>query len=257
VPPLLLGALCFGGAFVLLGAYPAVAGAFVLLAVAGAGSIVSDVAGRTLLQRVAPPDLLARVFALYEALSQVGIALGAILVPALIAAGGAKAAIIATGVLLPALILLRYRALHAVDAAATVPIVEISLLRTLPIFAPLPAPTLEGLARSVEHVRVAAGQTVIREGEVGDRFYVIADGEVEITRGGERLGTRERGEGFGEIALLQDVPRTATVTARTETLLLALDREPFVVSVTRHAAAAHAAEQIVRERGDWQPASVE
>jgi MFS family permease len=257
VPPLVLGALCFGAAFVLLGAYPAVAAAFVLLAVAGAGSIVSDVAGRTLLQRVAPPNLLARVFALYEALSQVGIAAGAILVPALIAVGGAKAALIATGVLLPALILVRYRALHAIDVAATVPIVEISLLRTLPIFAPLPAPTLESLGRSVEHVRLAAGEAVIREGEVGDRFYAIADGEVEVTRRGERLGTRGRGEGFGEIALLHDVPRTATVTARTETLLLALDREPFVVSVTGHAAAARAAEQVVRERTDLQPASVE
>jgi predicted MFS family arabinose efflux permease len=257
VPPLVLGALCFGGAFVLLGVYPAVALAFALILVAGGGSTLSDVAGRTLLQRVAPPDILARVFALYEALSQAGIALGAILVPAFVALGGAKAAIIATGVLLPILVLIRYRALHAIDAEATVPIVEISLLRTLPIFAPLPAPTLEGLGRSVEHVRVAAGDVIITEGETGDRFYAIADGEVEITRGGELLDTRRRGEGFGEIALLHDVPRTATVTARTDTLLLALDREPFVLSVTGHAAAARAAEQIVRERAGWQPASVE
>jgi MFS family permease len=255
VPPLVLGALGFGAAFVLLGAYPAVVAAFVLLAVAGAGSTVSDVAGRTLLQRIAPPDLLARVFALYEALSQAGIAVGAILVPAVIALGGAKAALVATGVLLPALVLVRYRALHAIDAEATVPIVEISLLRTLPIFAPLPAPTLEALARSVDHVRVAPGQVVIREGEVGDRFYAVADGELDVTRRGMHLGTRRRGEGFGEIALLHDVPRTATVTARTETLLFALDREPFVVSITGHAGAARAAEQLVAERADLQPAS--
>jgi MFS family permease len=257
VPPLLLGAICFGGAFVVLGVYPAVAGAFVLLLVAGAGNIVADVAGRTLLQRIAPPELLARVFAVYEALSQVGIAVGAILVPALIAVGGAKIAIIATGALLPVLVLIRHRALHAIDTEATVPIVEISLLRTLPIFAPLPAPTLEGLARSVEHVRVGEGEVVIREGELGDRFYAIADGEVEVTRGDEYLGVRRRGEGFGEIALLRDVPRTATVTARTDALLFALDREPFVLSVTGHAAAALAAEEVVRERAGALPAGVD
>jgi predicted MFS family arabinose efflux permease len=257
VPPLLLGAICFGAAFVVLGVYPAVALAFLLLLVAGGGNIVADVAGRTLLQRVAPPELLARVFALYEALSQVGIALGAILVPAIIAVSGAKAALIATGALLPAVVLARYRALHAIDAEATVPIVEISLLRTLPIFAPLPAPALEGLARSVEHVRFLAGEIVIREGEVGDRFYAIADGEVDVTRAGQQIGIRHRGEGFGEIALLHDVPRTATVTARTDTLLFALDREPFVLSVTGHPAAARAAEEVVRERAEWLPASVD
>jgi len=257
VPPLLLGALCFGGAFVALGLYPAVVLAFVLLVIAGGGNIVADVAGRTLLQRIAPADVLARVFAMYEAVATAGIAVGAILVPVLVAVGGAKAGLIATGALLPVLVLVRYRALHAIDAEATVPIVEISLLRTLPIFAPLPAPALEGLARSVEHVRVAAGEAVIREGEPGDRFYAIADGEVEVRKGGELLGTRGRGEGVGEIALLRDVPRTATVTARTDVLLFALEREPFVLSVTGHAAATSAADEIVRERAGLQPAGVE
>ena len=135
-----------------------------------------------------------------------------------------------------------------IDEEATVPIVEISLLRSMRIFAPLPAPALEGLARSLEQVRAEPGTVIIREGDPGDRFYAIADGEVEISRAGRRLASRGRGDGIGEIALLHDVPRTATVTATTDVLLYALDREPFVLAVTGHAPAAQAAEEIVRER---------
>jgi hypothetical protein len=248
VPPLLLGAVCLGAGFVLLGAYPTVVTAFVLLAVAGGGSVVVDVAGRTLLQRIAPAELLARVFALYEALSQAGFAVGAILVPVLVALGGSEAALVAAGLLLPAVILLRYGAFRAIDRRATVPIVEISLLRSLSIFASLPPPALEGLARSLVQLRAPAGTQIIREGDAGDRYFAIADGEVDITQAGAHLSTRHRGEGFGEIALLRDVPRTASVTARTDVILYALDREPFVLAVTGHAAASRAAEEIMLER---------
>ena len=248
VPPLLLGALCFGGAVALLGVYPTVAGAFVLLVVAGSGSVVLDVAGRTLLQRVAPAELLARVFALYEALSQAGYAVGAILVPVLIGVGGAKAALVAAGALMPLIVLTRFVALRSIDASATAPIVEISLLRSLPIFAALPAPALESLARSLVEIRAEAGTEILAEGDAGDRFYAIADGEVEVTRRGDHVATRVRGEGFGEIALLRDVPRTATATATTDVVLYALERELFVLAVTGHAATTRAAEQIVLER---------
>lgn len=248
VPPLLLGALGLAAGFVLLAVYPTVAGAFVLIAVAGAGSMVVEVAGRTLLQRLAPSDLLARVFALYESLSQAAIALGAILVPVLVAVGGAEAALVAAGAFLPLLIVLRFRALRAIDEQATVPIVEISLLRSMPIFALLPAPELEGLAHSLTAVNAESGTVIIREGEPGDRFYAIADGEVEISSGGEPFATRTRGDCLGEIALLLDVPRTKTVTAATDVLLYALEREPFLATVTGHASASQAADVIVRER---------
>ena len=180
-PPLLAGAALLGAPLVALGAFPTVPGAFALVAVAGAGRIVLDVSGRTLLQRAAPSDFLSRTFALLEALSVAGLALGSILVPALIAAGGTSSALVGCGALLPVLALLRLRTLVSVDSAATVPIVELSLLRSLNIFAPLPAPVLEGLARSLVPERVAAEQVVMREGEPGHHFYAIADGEVEIT----------------------------------------------------------------------------
>ena len=246
--PVLTGAALMGAPLVLLGAFPTVLGAFVLLGAVGVGRIVLDVSGRTLLQRVAQPDVLSRTFALLEALSMVGLALGSVLVPALVAAGGAEAALIGSGILLPAVALLRIRTLLAIDSMATVPIVEVSLLRSIKIFALLPAPVLESLARNLIPERVPAGNAVIREGEPGDRYYAIADGEVDISVNGRALATRRRGEGIGEIALLKETPRNATAVARTDVLLYALEKEPFVTAVTGHAPAARAAEEVVRER---------
>ncbi len=128
------------------------------------------------------------------------------------------------------------------------PIVEIALLRTIPLFASLPPPVLEGVARALEHVEVPAGTVIIRMGDEGDRFYAIAEGEVEVTRGSEALARLGRGAGFGEIALLVDVPRTATVTALTHVRLYALEKEPFLTVVTGHAPAAQAAHALVSER---------
>ena len=113
----------------------------------------------------------------------------------------------------------------ALDRDATIPIVEISLLRSLPLFSPLGVPTVEELARSLEPVEVEAGDVVIRTGEVGDRFYAIADGQFEVLVNDERVAVLERGDGFGEIALLQDVPRIADVVALTPGRLYALGRK--------------------------------
>jgi CRP-like cAMP-binding protein len=127
-------------------------------------------------------------------------------------------------------------------------VVAISLLRALPIFAPLGAPALEALARSLEPVEAPAGATVIREGDAGDRFFVIADGEVEVTRRGEHVAQLRRGNCFGEIALLRDVPRTATVTALTPVRLDSLEKGVFVSVVTGHHPSAHAADELVHSR---------
>jgi CRP-like cAMP-binding protein len=132
--------------------------------------------------------------------------------------------------------------------AVALPVVELARLRALPIFAPLDAATLEGLARCLDPLEVAAGAPVVQEGEPGDLFYVVADGELDVTVGGEQVGLLGRGDCFGEIALLRNVPRTATVTARTDVLLDALDGTSFVAAVTGHDPSARAAGELVRGR---------
>ena len=140
------------------------------------------------------------------------------------------------------------RALFRIDGAARVPLVEIALLRSMPLFAGLPSPAVEGIARALEPVAVPASTVVIRAGDAGDRFYAIADGEVEVSRDSVVVARLRRGEAFGEIALLEDVPRTATVTAVTDVRLYALEKGPFVTAVTGHPPVARAAAAMVSQR---------
>jgi hypothetical protein len=243
-----MGVLALGGAFVVIALWPSALVAVVLLVLGGAGRTVLDVGCRTLLQRTTPAEVLGRVFGLLEGLEMAGLALGALLIPPLVALGGSKGALIGAGLLLPALAVLIARPIIAVDRGAKVPVVEIALLRSLPLFAPLPPPAIEGLARALERVELPAGAVVIRFGEEGDRFYAIAEGEVDVSRAGTTLARLGRGTGFGEIALLEDVPRTATVTAVTDVLLYALEKGPFVTAVTGHAPASQAADALLSER---------
>jgi MFS family permease len=234
MPTMLAGLATYVAAFCLLAAYPTVGTALVLLAVAGAGRVVLDVGARTLLQRVSPSDVLARVFGLLEGLSMAGLAIGSLLVAALVALGGASLAIVGIGLLLPLGALVAGRSLLEIDRHATVPVVEIGLLRSLRLFAPLPPATLESVARSLERVDVAAGTEIIRQGEEGDRYYVIADGVVDVVRDGNVVATLERGDGFGEIALLHAVARTATCVATEPTTLYALEKADFLTALTGH-----------------------
>jgi hypothetical protein len=234
--------------FLGLAAVPGAVAALLLLGVAGGARATFDVAGRTLLQRVARPDLLARVFGLLEGAQMAALAVGSLLAPVLVALGGLTLAFVFLAGLLPLFAIVAGRRLLDIDRHATVPVVEVALLRSVPLFAPLSPPTLESLARALEPVMAAAGTEVIREGDRGDRFYVIADGEVEIVRADRVVATRSRGEGFGEIALMYDVPRTATVRALTDTKLYALESSVFLVAVTGHAASKRAAHELAEAR---------
>jgi hypothetical protein len=247
-PAVAAGVAAFSLAFVVIGAWPTTAGAFLLLVVAGAGRSLLDVAGRTLLQRLVSTDVLARVFGLLESLSMAALAAGSLLVPALVGLWGARVACIVLGCLVPVAAVFGARRLLALDREADVPVVEISLLRSLRIFAPLGVPEVEVLARSLEVVDVPVGAAVIRTGEQGDRFYAIADGTVEVSRDGRSLGTLTRGDGFGEIALLRDVPRVADVVALTPTRLYALAKHDFLAAITGHPEAAAEGERLVDGR---------
>jgi hypothetical protein len=247
--PSLVGSLAvWSVAFMGLTVLPGAFGALVLLALAGGARATFDVAARTLLQRMARPDLLARVFGLLEGVQMGAFAVGSIVAPLLVWLGGLPLAFAFLAALLPLFALVAGRSLLDIDRHATVPVVEIALLRSIPLFAPLPAPTLESLARALEPISLPAGAEVIREGERGDRFYVIADGQLDVVRDGRIVATRRRGDGFGEIALMYDVPRTATVAARTDSTLYALDRDSFLLAVTGQASSQREARDLAGAR---------
>ncbi len=232
-------------ALALISAIPRVTPVLILLAAVGLSGAVFDVTGRTLLQRSAPSDAIAGLFSILEALMDLGLALGAVLVQVAIAVGGLRAALLAPAVIALALVAGLWRRLSNLDAGATVPQVEIRLLRSIPIFAALPAPALEGIARELEPVSVATGATVFHEGDSGDRYYAVAAGSLAISRSGVVVKTVSRGEGFGEIALIHDVPRRATVKAVTDASLYSLRKDLFVQTVTGHSASALAAGRII------------
>jgi Cyclic nucleotide-binding domain/Major Facilitator Superfamily len=232
-------------ALALIGAIPRVTPVILLIGTVGLAGAVFDVTGRTLLQRSAPSDGIAGSFSILEALMDSGLALGAVLVRVAIAIGGLKAALFAPAVVALLLVAVLWRQVQKVDASATVPQVEIQLLRAIPIFSALPAPSLEGMARNLELLMVSRGTLVIKEGERGDCYYAIAEGELVVSHDGQFLRVVSRGDGFGEIALIRDVPRQATVTAATDASLYTLERDLFVQVVTGHPAATSAVEGII------------
>jgi MFS family permease len=228
--------------------------AFGLLAVAGLGRIVMDVAGRTLLQRVAPDAMLARVFGLLEGVHMGSLALGSIAAPALIGLAGARGAFVVAGAALLAVTALSARQLMRTDAAGATNPRELEMLRRIPLFAPLPPHAIERLAANLVPYSVPAGAVIIKQGEPGDRFYIITSGSVHVSVDGRVVRHEEPGEWFGEIALLRRVPRTATVEAVTPTELVALERRIFLEAITGQPQSLAAAEEAIRERLGAQPA---
>jgi MFS family permease len=244
----LVGLMLWGVPIALIGLFPDTIPALLLLAVVGLGNTLVDVSAFTLLQRAVPDDVLARVFGALQSLMVGTIGLGSILAPLAIEALEPRGALLATGALLPILAALLWRRLSALDHRAAPPVRELELLRGIEIFRPLPPPILEGLAGAMVPMRVEAGREIVREGEAGDRFYVIADGQVAVMKDGQVVNEEGPGEFFGEIALLRDVPRTATVRAKTDVDLRALERDDFIAAVTGHAASAEAADSVVATR---------
>lgn len=242
------GLVLWGLPLILIAAWPKQAAVLVLLALVGVGNTLVDVAGFTLLQRAVSDDVLARVFGVLETVVLAAIAVGSLVAPVLVSLLGTRGALVASGAILPVLAVVAWPRLRAIDASARAPARELAILRSLPIFRSLPTPTLETLAARLVPVAVAPGQTVCRQGEEGDRFYIVAAGELEVAVDGRPGRTIDAGDVFGEISLLRDVPRTATVTARTQAELLALDRDDFIGAVTGHPASAEAADAVVSAR---------
>jgi MFS family permease len=243
----LIGILLWGVPIALIGFFPEPVPALIFLGLVGLGNTLVDVSAFTLLQRAVPDEVLARVFGAVQGLWVGAIGVGAIVAPLLIAALDIRGALILTGAFLPILATLFRRRLSPLDEVP-VPERALQLLRGIEIFRPLPAPVLESLARALVPVRVEPGREVFRQGELGDRFYIVAEGEVDIVSDGQVVAVTGPGGHFGEIALLRDVPRTATVRAKGNVELRALERDEFIAAVTGHAASAEAADSIVATR---------
>jgi MFS family permease len=243
-----LGIFIWGVPLALVAVWPNQAFVLVLLAVVGIGNTIVDVSGMTLLQRAAPDDVLARVFGVLESLLLLTAALGAVFAPVLLNWLGTRGALIVAGALLPLVVIPAWPRLNALDQATEVPVEELELLRANPIFAPLPASTLEQLADALEEVLASAADEIVRQGEPGDRFYLVRDGTLDVYIDGKLVQSLGAGDSFGEIALLRDVPRTATVSARTDAVLYALDRRHFLAAVTGFGPSLSVAEGVIGMR---------
>jgi MFS family permease len=242
-----------GAPLLFVAPHPSTAVALVAFALIGVSIIVEDVSGYTILQRTTPSEVLARVFGILHSLFFATVALGAILAPRLIDLIGIRWSLVVVGAFLPILTLATRVPLAKLEEKSVDRTREVDLLRTMSIFAPLSPPVLESLASRLVPVEARAGDTIVRQGESGDRFYVVASGEVEVSADGQALATQGPGDHFGEIALLRDVPRTATVSAKTDTELFALERDDFVAVVTGHAGSTEAAEAVVGARLGMSP----
>ena len=244
--PLGVALVFWGLPIALVAPRPYLPAAVLLLAVVGAANSVEDVAGFTLLQRIVPDELLTRALGVTWGLAMGGLALGSISAPAIVAAVGPRAAFGVVGAILPLVTLLSWRWLLRIDREVAAPAAELELVDAVPMFAPLSVAAKEHVAARLTKISVAAGEVVVRAGDSGDRFYVVADGELEIANGAH--GRAAAGDFFGEIALLRDVPRTATVRATTPSHLYALERDDFLAAVTGHSAVHAAGEAIVEQR---------
>jgi hypothetical protein len=246
--PILSAALLLSGALAVVAFGLGLAATVALLIVVGASRALLDVASRTLMQRSVPAQLLGRVFGVLEGLAMAGLAVGALLVPALVHLGGSRLALLGVAAVLPLAAAVGGRGLFGLDSGTPAPVVQIALLRSLPLFAELPAPALEGLAGALTPVTVPAGTVLIRQGDPGDAYYAIAAGELDARQDGHFLRRCGRGEGVGEIALLRAIPRTATVVAHTAATVYKLDRDPFLTAVLGHAPTQRQADRIADTR---------
>jgi MFS family permease len=227
-----IGLVLWGVPIALIGAWPQAGWALVCLGLVGIGNALLDVSGITLLQRTVDEHLLGRVFGVLEIGIALTTAVGSVLGSLLVEQLGIRAALVVSGAILPFFALLSFPGRRRIDESVEVPERELELVSDVPLFSLLPPTTLERLAARLERLDVAAGTTVVEKGTAGDRFYLIAGGEIEVVLDGVTVSMLGAGDYFGEIALLREVPRTATCIARTDAEIYALTRDVFVAAVS-------------------------
>ena len=244
---MVVGVVLWSAPLLLVTAWPHPVACVVAMALLGLGNPLVDVNMDTITQRLAPDAVMGRVFGAMEACFIATMALGALVMPHLVDWLGLRWALAAIAVPVVALAVACVPGARAIDGRLGIPL-HVPLLRGTDIFAPLPQAAIETIARELVEVRAASGEVVLREGDRSDRFYVIESGRVEVTQAGRVLRQEGPGDYFGEIGLLRDVPRTATITALEDTVLQALDRDTFLRVVSGHREVGVAAESTVRFR---------
>jgi MFS family permease len=245
-----LGVTLWGLPLAGIAAVPLQAAALVLLALVGIGNALVDVGAFTLPARLADETVMARVFAGFEGILTLGVAIGAALAPVVIELVGIRGALVATGLVGPVCAAAASPALGRLDSRMRVRDADIQLLHMVPMLRPLPQATIEQLAATLEHTAVTAGEPVFEQAEIGDNVYVVEAGAAEVLRDGHIVETLRRGDCFGEIALLRGCARSATVSASATMPVdvAILSRDRFLTAVTGHTASAAVAEQAVASR---------
>jgi MFS family permease len=243
-----LGLACFGAPLLALAALPHTWAAIAALGLLGIGNSVVDVSAVTLIQRTAKAAVAGRVFGLFETAAVGGLGVGSVLTPLLLHLVGARWTLAVAGAILPLLSIVMRRALTSIDAGAVVPEEQLAAIATVPFLDVLPAQKKEALATALERVEVPAGSTLFSAGDRGDRLYILSAGAIEIDLpSGPKV---EQAPAFvGEIALLRDVPRTATVRVVADATFWTLDGEHFLDAVAGHSRSRSSADSLVASRG--------
>ena len=240
--------LLWGLPLVWLAATPGAVVAYLALVIVGIGNAIEDVSGFTLIARFAGPRRGGRVLGATEFAFQAGLGAGSVAAPALLHALGVRGTLALLGGGLAVLALAHARRFARLDAAMPGPGPELELLRRLAMFAPLPLAVIELVASELVPREFGAGTIAIREGDTGDLFYLVVEGSAVVSVRGEPRPPLGPGDCFGEIALLHDIPRTATVVADQPLRTLALDREAFLLAVTANSVSRAAADSLATQR---------
>jgi len=227
------GVLLWSAPLLLIVAWPELTPVLVVMALLGLGNAVVDINAFTIMQRLVSDEVMGRVFGAVESTLVAGMAVGSLAMPILINTVGLRTGLFVIGAGVGSVALLSIGALRRIDTIALAPDC-IDLIRSVALFTPLPERSVERLARSAELVTVAAGEVVVRQGDGGDLFYVIEAGEATVEIDDELSTVIGPGDGFGEIALLRNCPRQATVQAATDLVLRSIERRVFLQVVTGH-----------------------
>jgi len=246
--PIAIALILWGAPIAAIGAVPKPLAAVAFLAILGGGNALFDVAVYTVLQRLVPDEYLSRVFGLLFGLAMAGAGIGSILVPLLIDALGIRAALLIVGAFLPALTAATWHRLSAIDRRTPPRTAEARLLQEVPLLASLSVGASDYLARKMTVLSVPASTVLIREGETGDRFYIVERGRFDVARAGRHVAQQGPGGFFGEMALLRNIPRQATVTATEDSVVHAFEYGAFSAAVSGHTLSDPAADELIEER---------